>query len=75
LVDEQGRMAQVDDELWVVEIPSSEVQGAQDMWYAHEVSLQMRQGATLISVGVRDDIGARSSFVTRQFSIGDYQAP
>jgi VWFA-related protein len=64
-----------DDELWVVEIPSSEVQGAQDMWYAHEVSLQMRQGATLISVGVRDDIGARSSFVTRQFSIGDYQAP
>lgn len=69
-IDERGRRAEVNSQPWVVDIPADRMQDAHGRLYAHEMRLEMRPGPVKISVGVRDQLGSRSSFVSRTLLIG-----
>ena len=63
-------MVSIDDQPWSIEVPESELERALDSTFAHEVTLAMRPGRHRIAVGVRDEIGAEESFVSRQIALG-----
>ena len=69
-IDDQGRMVSINDQPWSIEVPEDELERAREMTFAHQVTLTMRPGRHRIAVGVRDEIGAEESFVTRQVSLG-----
>ena len=43
---------------------------AQGKKYVYSVTLLMRAGEQRVSVGVRDDIGAQASFISRSLQVG-----
>ena len=68
--DDRGRIASVGDQPWPIEIPASRLDEAMAMSFSFEVKLQMRPGSHRIAVGVRDELGAVSSFARRDVRIG-----
>jgi len=68
--DDRGRVAEVGDQPWAIEIPDVRYEEAQSMRFSHEVNLLMRPGLQRVAVGVRDEIGAVSSFVRTEIEVG-----
>ncbi len=69
-IDKQGRLVSIDDQPWPIQIPDDKLERAMAMTFAHEVTLSMRPGKHRIAVGVRDELGAEESFVTREVFLG-----
>jgi len=69
-LDDEGGVSPVQDVPVPIDIPSAEFAGAQDQFYKYDVTLQMRKGRQVVAVGVHDEIGAVTGFVTRGVSIG-----
>jgi VWFA-related protein len=69
-MDEKGGISDVQHSEVPIEIPSEELETARKKYYTYEVRLLMRAGQHRVAVGVRDEIGAESSFVTRQVQVG-----
>jgi len=53
-----------------ISIPKADVAKAQQKTYVYSVTLLMRPGDQRVSVGVRDDVAAQASFVSRGVSVG-----
>jgi hypothetical protein len=70
VMDEKGRTSPVQQALVPIEVPVGELEEALDKFYTYEARLLMRPGRHAVAVGVRDEVGARSSFVTGQASVG-----
>ncbi|MEM6455977.1 MAG: VWA domain-containing protein [Acidobacteriota bacterium] len=68
--DTEGRLSPVQDVRLPIDIPSNAIGEIQDRYYDYQITLQMRRGSQSVAVGVRDEIGAETAFVTRGVTIG-----
>ena len=68
-LDDKGRMADVQEIPLDIRIPSQEVEQARQQVYSYQVDLQMRRGSQRIAVGVRDELGAVESFVSKSIDV------
>ncbi len=69
-MDEQGGMSDVQEVPLQIRIPNDQLELARGESYRYQVDLQMRRGGHRVAVGVRDEVGASHSFVTRTVLIG-----
>ncbi len=68
-LDEKGRMADVQEIPVDIRIPNQEIESARQQTYSYQVDLQMRRGSQRIAVGVRDELGAVESFVSKSIDV------
>jgi len=68
--DNEGGMAPVTDVPVPIDIPMADFERARKQFFQYEMKLIMRSGHQLVAVGIRDEIGASSGFVTRGLRIG-----
>jgi hypothetical protein len=68
--DSDGGLSPVQDIPVAIDIPTAEFDRAREQFYQYEIKLIMRTGRQVVAVGVRDEIGAVSGFVTRGVNIG-----
>ncbi len=68
--DSEGGLAPVQDVPVPIDIPDAELEQAMEQYYQYEVKLLMRGGRQVVAVGVRDEIGAVTGFVTRGVRVG-----
>ncbi|MFQ5525363.1 MAG: VWA domain-containing protein [Thermoanaerobaculia bacterium] len=69
-MDDEGRTSDMQQVPLDIRIPAEEIDIAREKAYVYTVSLQMRGGNNRLAVGVRDEIGATESFVSRTVSVG-----
>lgn len=69
-VDGEGNTSEVQQVPLPISIPGAEVEAAKGKDYVYSVSLLMRGGDQKVAVGVRDDVAAESSFVSRSLRVG-----
>ncbi|HEX4961530.1 MAG TPA: VWA domain-containing protein [Thermoanaerobaculia bacterium] len=69
-MDSGGSTSDVQQTPVPISVPKSEVANAQKKTFVYSVTLLMRQGDQRVSVGVRDDIAAQASFVSRGVTVG-----
>lgn len=68
--DTEGGVADVQEVPLPIDIPSAEMEHAKTQIYSFEIKMLMRPGPQVISVGVRDEIGATSSVATHPLRVG-----
>ncbi len=64
-MDSEGGVAPVQEVPVPIDIPQAQYEEARSKFYQYEMKLLMRTGRQVVAVGVRDDIGATSGFVSR----------
>lgn len=69
-MDANGGTSDVQQAPVPISIPKAQVAAAQGKNYEYSVTLLMRGGEQRVAVGVRDDVAAQASFVSRGVSIG-----
>lgn len=69
-LDDDGDTSPVQQVSVPISIPSEDVERAKKQYYRYTVSLLMRPGRQQISVGVRDEIASRQSFVVDTVQVG-----
>lgn len=69
-MDSDGGSSEVQQTPVPIEIPAGDVATAVDKHYVYTVSLLMRPGEQRIAVGLRDDIAAQASFLSRSLRVG-----
>ena len=69
-LDDEGGLSPVQDVPVPIDIPIQQFETARGQFYKYEMTLQMRRGRQVVAVGVRDEIGAVSGFVTRGLTVG-----
>jgi hypothetical protein len=70
VMDAKGDTSPVQEAAIPIDIPEAEVKVALEQYYSYTVSLVMRPGQQRVVVGVRDEVGASSSFVRRTIAVG-----
>ncbi len=68
--DSEGGVAPIQDVPVPIDIPQKGFVSGQGAIYKYEVTLQMRRGRQVVAVGVRDEIGAVTSYVSRGLTVG-----
>lgn len=68
-MDTEGGIAPVQDVPVPIDIPTEQFEDAQTKFYHYEMKLLMRSGRQVVAVGVRDEIGANTGFVTRSVDV------
>ncbi|MEM1177265.1 MAG: VWA domain-containing protein [Acidobacteriota bacterium] len=68
--DSEGGLAEVQQVPVPIDIPSGDFSRAQEQYYHYQLTLLMRKGRQLVSVGVRDEIGATTGFALKPVTIG-----
>ena len=63
-MDEEGSMADVQEELVPIRIPLDELEQARGVNFNYSMRLLMRPGGHRIAVGIRDQIGSETSFIS-----------
>lgn len=69
-LDSEGDTSPVQNTRVPIRIPSGEVEQARKQSWAYEIPLLMRRGRHRLAVGIHDDLGGDTSFVTRSFLVG-----
>ena len=69
-MDEEGGIAEVQEESVPIRIPLDEVEQAQQANFNYSMKLIMRPGGHRIAVGIRDEIGAETSFISEVVRVG-----
>lgn len=69
-LDSAGGTSDVQQAPVPISIPKADVAAAQTKKYVYSVTLLMRAGEQRVSIGVRDDIGAQASFISRSLQVG-----
>ncbi|HEX9940374.1 MAG TPA: VWA domain-containing protein [Thermoanaerobaculia bacterium] len=69
-MDSSGGTSDVQQAPVPISIPKAEVATAQGKPYVYSVTLLMRSGDQRVAVGVRDDVAAQESFISRAVRIG-----
>ena len=64
-MDSEGGIAPIQDVPVPIDIPLEQFEAAQTQYYQYEMKLLMRKGRQVVAVGVRDEIGAATGFVSR----------
>jgi VWFA-related protein len=69
-LDSSGGTSDIQQTPVPISIPKADVAAAQGKKFVYSVTLLMRQGEQRVSIGVRDDIGAQASFLSRSLKVG-----
>ena len=69
-MDEEGGIAEVQEESVPIRIPLDEVERARQADFSYSMKLIMRPGGHRIAVGIRDEIGAETSFISEVVQVG-----
>jgi VWFA-related protein len=69
-MDADGGTSEVQQAPVPISVPKAEVAAAQKKYYVYTVTLLMRGGQQRVAVGVRDDVGALASFLSRGLTVG-----
>ena len=68
--DNDGGIAPIQDIPIPIDIPDADYEQAKNAFFKYSLTLEMRRGRQVVAVGVRDEIGANTSYVTRGVTIG-----
>ena len=68
--DAEGGIAEVQELPLPIDIPDAEFEQAKTQIYSYKVVMLMRSGPQVVSVGIRDEIGASSSVATHGLRVG-----
>lgn len=68
--DTEGGIADVQEVPMPIDIPSAEIEQAKQQQYSYKIQMLMRSGPQVVSIGVRDEIGATSSVATHALRVG-----
>lgn len=68
--DTEGGIADVQEVPMPIDIPSAEIEQAKQQLYSYKIQMLMRSGPQVVSIGVRDEIGATSSVATHALRVG-----
>lgn len=63
-MDEEGKIADVQQDEISIQVPEQDLEDARDKHYTYEARLVMRPGRHLFGAGIRDAYGATSSFIS-----------
>ena len=69
-MDEEGDMADVQEELVPIRIPLDQIEHARTVDFNYSMRLLMRPGEHRIAIGIRDQIGAETSFISDAIRVG-----
>ena len=69
-IDDEERISEVTDLELPIRIPADRFAEVKEMFYPYETSLLMRGGPHQLAVGLRDELGSTTSYVTRTFYVG-----
>jgi VWFA-related protein len=69
-LDDKGGTSDVQQTPVPISIQKADVTSAQKKQYVYSVTLLMRPGDQRVSIGVRDDVGAQASFLSRGLRVG-----
>lgn len=69
-IDEAEATSDVSDLALPIQIPQGQFEAAKGKVWPYTTSLLMRKGAHQIAVGLRDELGASTSFVKKTFFVG-----
>ena len=69
-IDEKDGISDVNDLELPIQIPADRFDEAQGQYYPFETTLLMRGGPHQLAVGIRDELGAASSYVRKSFYVG-----
>lgn len=69
-IDSNGSTSDVQNVPVPISVPKADVPTAQKKLYTYSVNLLMRSGDQRVAVGVRDDVAAEESFVSRGLRVG-----
>ena len=69
-MDGEGDVADVQEETVPIRIPLEEVERARQANFNYGMRLLMRSGPHRIAIGIRDEIGAETSFISEAIEIG-----
>lgn len=64
-MDSEGGVAPIQEVPVPIDIPQDQFADAKQKFYHYEMKLLMRPGRQVVAVGIRDEIGATSGFVSR----------
>lgn len=68
--DTEGGIADVQEVPMPIDIPSAEIEQAKQQLYSYKIQMLMRSGPQVVSIGVRDEIGATASVATHALRVG-----
>ena len=63
-MDEEGAVADVQQDLVSIQVPEHDLENARGKHYTYEARLLMRPGRHLFGAGIRDEYGAAASFIS-----------
>ena len=69
-MDEKGDMSEVSEVELPIHIPLEEFDDPSGKYFPYQTQLQIREGMHRVTVGLWDEIGGESSFVSKQVNIG-----
>jgi VWFA-related protein len=69
VMDEDNRLSPVQAVPIAIEFPSTDVAAARAKGWGYDITLLMRRGPQKVAVGVRDELGGTSSYVSRAISV------
>lgn len=64
VLDDEGGLSPVQVTPITIQIPNGDLESARQKGWGYDITLLMRQGRQKVAVGVRDDLGGVSSFVS-----------
>jgi hypothetical protein len=69
-IDEKDAVSEISDLQVPIQIPLDQMDSVEQMYFPYETSLLIRGGPHEVAVGVRDLLGAKSSYVKKSFYVG-----
>ena len=75
LDDSDGGTSDVQQATVPISVPKADLAAAQGKQYVYSVTLLMRGASQRVSIGVRDDVGAQASFLSRGLRVGGSLTP
>ena len=69
-VDDEDGISEISNLEIPIRIPSDALDEVQGMYFPYETTLLMRGGPHQIAIGIRDELGASSSYVRHSFLVG-----
>lgn len=68
--DEKGNLSDPSTQLQAISVALDDLETAREKYFTYQLPLVMRPGDHRLSVGVRDDYGARSSLISQALRVG-----
>lgn len=72
-LDEEGGLSDVANLDVPIELPSEEIEELRKLDFPYRLALRMRPGPHRIAVGIRDEIGGKTGYLSQEFRIGSVE--